>query len=196
MLNYSKFLLSSIFNNFFFQLDDSVFTETPDDNIDVIDTDSTFYKDLIRVIAIDVAVIVVFGLLFDLICYCKKSSTNENVAAKGYTIGMIQAAKRKCSIKKGVLRNLSKFTGKQLCQSLFFDKAADLRPTTLLKKRLWHRCFPVNFEKFLRAHFLQITFGRLLLYDSKVEPFGKRNLYKAIHTWQFSFESAMLVLLL
>ena len=125
-------MLSSIFNNFFFQLDDSVFTETPDDNIEVIDTDSTFYKDLIRVIAIDVAVIVVFGLLFDLICYCKKSSTNENVAAKGYTIGMIQAAKRKCSIKKGVLRNLSKFTGKQLCQSLFFDKAADLRPTTLL----------------------------------------------------------------
>ena len=25
------------------------------------------------------------------------------------------------------------------------------RPATLLKKRLWHRCFPVNFAKFLRA---------------------------------------------
>ena len=23
------------------------------------------------------------------------------------------------------------------------------RPATLLKKRLWHRCFPVNFAKFL-----------------------------------------------
>ena len=23
--------------------------------------------------------------------------------------------------------------------------------TTLLKKRLWYRCFPVNFEKFLRT---------------------------------------------
>ena len=27
-------------------------------------------------------------------------------------------------------------------------------PATLLKKRLWHRCFPVNFEKFLRTPFL------------------------------------------
>ena len=29
-----------------------------------------------------------------------------------------------------------------------------LRPATSLKKRLWHRCFPVNFVKFLRAPFL------------------------------------------
>ena len=28
-------------------------------------------------------------------------------------------------------------------------------PTTLLKKRLWHRWFPVNFAKFLRTSFLQ-----------------------------------------
>ena len=27
-------------------------------------------------------------------------------------------------------------------------------PATLLKKRLWHRCFPVNFAKFLRTPFL------------------------------------------
>ena len=29
-----------------------------------------------------------------------------------------------------------------------------LRPATLLKKRLWHRCFPANFAKFLRSLFL------------------------------------------
>ena len=34
-----------------------------------------------------------------------------------------------------------------------------LMPATLLKKRLWHRCFPVNFAKFLRTPFLQKTFG-------------------------------------
>ena len=28
-----------------------------------------------------------------------------------------------------------------------------LRPATLLKKRLWHRCFPMNFAKFLRTPF-------------------------------------------
>ena len=36
--------------------------------------------------------------------------------------------------KKGVLRNFAKFTGKQLCQTLFFDKVASLRPETLLKR--------------------------------------------------------------
>ena len=56
-----------------------------------------------------------------------------------------------CTVKKGVLRNFAKFTGKHLCQSLFLNKVAGLKPATLLKKRLWHRCFPVNFAKFLRT---------------------------------------------
>ena len=50
--------------------------------------------------------------------------------------------------KKGVLRNFAKFTGKHLRQSLFFNKVEGFRPATLLKKRLWHRCFPVNFAEF------------------------------------------------
>ena len=50
--------------------------------------------------------------------------------------------------KKGILKNFSKFTGKYLCQRLFFNKISGLRPEILLKKRLWHRCFPVNFAKF------------------------------------------------
>ena len=61
--------------------------------------------------------------------------------------------------KKGVLRNFAKFTGKNLCQSLFFNKVAGLRPATVLKKRLRHRCFPVNFVKFLRTPFLNNTSG-------------------------------------
>ena len=129
--------------------------------------------------------------------------------------------------KKGVLANFAKFTGKYLCQSLFFNKTdaqhshsylrrtlsktitneyftdwifsylseverkskfrrnsfyrrkvafyKDLtrsrnsfhgknsqkntcaRPATLMKKILWHRCFPVNFAKFLKQLFLQST---------------------------------------
>ena len=55
--------------------------------------------------------------------------------------------------KKDVLENFAKFTVKHLCQSLFFNKVAGLRPATLLKKRLWHRCFTVNFAKFLRTPF-------------------------------------------
>ena len=33
---------------------------------------------------------------------------------------------QRCSVKKGVLKNFAKFTGKHLCQSLFFIKVAAL----------------------------------------------------------------------
>ena len=36
--------------------------------------------------------------------------------------------------KKGVLKNFTKFTGKHLCQSLFFNIVADLSPAPLLKR--------------------------------------------------------------
>ena len=49
--------------------------------------------------------------------------------------------------EKDVLKNFAKFTGKHLRKCFFFDKVADLRPVTLLKKRPWHRYFPVNFAK-------------------------------------------------
>ena len=34
-----------------------------------------------------------------------------------------------------------------------------LRPSTLLKKRLWHNCFPVNFVKSLGTPFFESTSG-------------------------------------
>ena len=70
--------------------------------------------------------------------------------------------------KKGLVRNFAKFTGKHLCQRLFFNKVTGLRPVTLLKKSLWHRCFPVNFTKFLRTAFLQNTSRRLLLNSNDI----------------------------
>ena len=74
-----------------------------------------------------------------------------------------QKRHQKCSLKQGVLKNFTKFAGKHLCQNLFFYKVVGLRPATLLKRRLWHRCFSVKFAKFLRKPFLQSTSGRLLL---------------------------------
>ena len=64
-----------------------------------------------------------------------------------------RSSQQRCSMKKSVLGNSTKFTRKHLYQSLFVNKVAGLRPATLLKKRLWHRCFPLNFVKFLRAPF-------------------------------------------
>ena len=73
-----------------------------------------------------------------------------------------RSSHQRYSIKIGVPKNSAKFTGKELCQSLFFNKFACLRPATLLKKRLWPRCFPQNFTKLLRTPFSQNTFERLL----------------------------------
>ena len=49
--------------------------------------------------------------------------------------------------KKGVLKNFAKFT----------EKYQQLRPATLLKKRIQHRCFSVNFAKFLGAPYFYST---------------------------------------
>ena len=50
-----------------------------------------------------------------------------------------------------------------LRQGLFFNGVTGLRVATLLKKKIWHKCFPVYFKKFLRTPYLQNTSERLLL---------------------------------
>ena len=71
-----------------------------------------------------------------------------------------RSSHRRCSVGKGVLRNFVKFTVNHLCHSLH---STSVRPATLLKERLWHNWFPVNFAKFLRTTFWQNTSVRLLL---------------------------------
>ena len=66
--------------------------------------------------------------------------------------------------EKVVLRNFAKFTGKHLCQSLSFNKVAGLKPATLLKERPWHRCFPMNFAKFLTTPLFTEHLWWLLLF--------------------------------
>ena len=44
-----------------------------------------------------------------------------------------------------------------------------LRLAPLLKKRLWHRCFPVNFAKLWRAPFVKSTSEWLLLWTTASE---------------------------
>ena len=75
---------------------------------------------------------------------------------------------RRCSLKKVFLEIPQNSQEKHLCQSLFFNKVAGLRRATLLKERLWRRCFPENFAKFLRTPFLQNTSIRLLLTFKRV----------------------------
>ena len=56
---------------------------------------------------------------------------------------------------------------------------------TLLKKRLWHRYFPVNFVKFLRIPFLQCYF---LLFGSFYYSLGGQK----IDTLLLTYEQAVL----
>ena len=65
------------------------------------------------------------------------------------------------AFQKGDFKSSGKFTGKQLCQSLFFNKVF------YRKKRLWKRCFPVNFSKFLETSILNNIYKRLLLEQRK-----------------------------
>ena len=81
----------------------------------------------------------------------------------GLSLIKFRSSHQRCSARKGVLSSVIKFPVKHLCQSLVFNKVAGLSPATLLKKRLWHRCFPVNFVKFLRTPFLHNASGQLLL---------------------------------
>ena len=75
------------------------------------------------------------------------------------TWNIVRSSHQRCFVRNGAIRNFAKFTGKHLCQSLFFNKVASLRPATLLKKRLWDRCFSVNFAKFFRTLFYRTPPG-------------------------------------
>ena len=59
------------------------------------------------------------------------------------------------------------FRGRKF-RRLYYQRteAVARRPANLLKKRLWHKCFPVNFEKFLRTPFFIEHLRWLLLKTS------------------------------
>ena len=69
--------------------------------------------------------------------------------------------------KKGVLRNFAKFTGKELCRSLFFNKVAGLRPATLLKRDSGTSVFLwILWNTFFKEHLrttasIQLDYGQI-----------------------------------
>ena len=81
---------------------------------------------------------------------------------------------RRCSTKRAALKNLSIFTGKHLCLSLFLIRLHTCRPVTLLKRG--SRCFPVNIAKFLGTPFSQNTPGWLLLRGLQACNFIRKSL--------------------
>ena len=78
-----------------------------------------------------------------------------------YTRGSLETVTGDVLYKKMFLKTCKIYRKTPVPESLFLIK--DLRAATLLTKRLWHRFFPVNFERLLRTPFLQNTSGWLLL---------------------------------
>ena len=70
---------------------------------------------------------------------------------------------------KGHLNSLPVRFLKMHCEPLNVSEAV------VLKKRLWHRCFTVNFAKFLRTPFLQNTSGLLLLMSYRISELALGN---------------------
>ena len=64
-----------------------------------------------------------------------------------------EAVVQRCSVKKVFLKinKINKIHRKRSAPEFFFNKVAGLRFATLFRKRLWRRCFPVNFGNFLRT---------------------------------------------
>ena len=102
----------------------------------------------------------------------RRTGSNLLMKERMYLVYYLEKQHQRCFIEIGVLKNFTKFTRKRLCQSLFFNKVAGLwslyliqafrpatflkrysRPAILFKKRLWHRCFPVNFVEIFKNTF-------------------------------------------
>ena len=96
----------------------------------------------------------------------------------------------RCSIRKGFLRNFANYTVKHLSQVLFLKEVA-VDSANLLKKKLWHRCFPVNFAKFLRTSFLQNISGQLLLNHSPVGTCMRVDVYLLANCGQYRKNSLL-----
>ena len=75
--------------------------------------------------------------------------------------------------KKAVLESFAIFTRNHQCWSFFLIKASNF-----FKKRLQHRCFPVNIAQFLRTPTLKNVCDQLLLYSQ----------LKNLINWSYSSE--------
>ena len=78
------------------------------------------------------------------------------------SIGHYRISQQRCYIKKCFQKLCTNHRKTHVSES-FLNKLASQVSTTLLKMRLRHRCFSINFAKFPKVPFLQSTFERLLL---------------------------------
>ena len=93
----------------------------------------------------------------------KSSNTNtlEDVLKVFNTHSSVERIKRNIKVIDIFFQQITEDLMPKIVLNLDSFKATPVGD--FIKKRLWHRCFPVNFAKFLRAPSSQNTSGRLLL---------------------------------
>ena len=88
----------------------------------------------------------------------KDLSTLENEKAIPQFVRLLffKSSRLEVFCKKGVIRNFAKFTGKHLCQSLFFNKVASL-DLQLYKKEALAQVFSCEFSEICKKTFYFLT---------------------------------------
>ena len=89
---------------------------------------------------------------YKFVSYCNEFHRIMRLISIIVSYFIFASSQQRCSIKKVLLKILQNSKG-NACTSLSFNKFADLRPATLLKKGLSRRHFFRNFGKFLRTSF-------------------------------------------
>ena len=111
-----------------------------------------------------------------LIIYPVDNMWNESTSGiLKFTVTILRSSHQRRSIKKTVLNlKICNIHHKKtpVLESLF-NKAAERKACSMIKKRLKHRCFPGNIAKSLRTSVLKIIYKRLL---PNLEVFCARNL--------------------
>ena len=87
-----------------------------------------------------------------------------------------EAVAQTCSVKKVFLEILQN-SQESTCARVSFLIKLQALPASLLKKRLWRRCFPLNFAKFLRTSFFREHLWWLLLF---IQPFPSRAFQRVV----------------
>ena len=78
-----------------------------------------------------------------------KPGNSESLKSNSWT-ALYRSSHWRCSVRTGVLRNFTKFTGKQLCQSLFFS----IKLLDFIKKETLKYVFSCEFCEFSKNNFL------------------------------------------
>ena len=92
---------------------------------------------------------------------CDSDFLHEKMIEVSFIWSFYRSSRPRCSVKKVFLEILQNSQESTCTRVSFLIKS---RAATLLKKRLWQRCFPVNFAKFLSTPFVIKRLCRLLLF--------------------------------